>query len=107
MKVVKILLFLIIVITSKLSFAGAYCTDEKITSLTMSGDSVYFTTDKSCSQWCKINPDWSEAAINRAYSMLMTAQSSDKGVRFYWNEHSVSCESVLPVYAMPGILSIL
>jgi hypothetical protein len=47
-KLVFLSLFICSVLVSTASLvAGAYCNNEKITSLTMTGDSIFFTTDKS------------------------------------------------------------
>lgn len=63
-------------------WAGAYCYDEKLTSVIIASEGVYFTTDKSCPNWCRVNESWSEDAINRSYSMLLSAQAQIEGCPF-------------------------
>lgn len=88
-------------------WAGAYCYDEKLTSVIVNSGGIYFTTDKSCPNWCEINSSWSAEVINRSYSMLLSAQAQNRVVRFYWEEHATTCAGAVPVYANPTSLSIL
>ncbi len=102
-RIILLISTILLCIGSQNSFSAAYCNDEKITSLTVSGDKVYFATDKSCSSWCQLDTNWSTEAINRAYSMMLAAKTTGKGLRFNWAEHNSPCENQLPAYASPRI----
>lgn len=93
-------------VISSTASAGAYCNNEKLTSIIVQGEQVYFTTDKSCPNWCQLDPTWSIDAFNRTYSMLLSAQAQKKEVRIYWREHSVACEGPVPTYSKPQNISI-
>ncbi len=73
------------------SHAGDYCWNEKITQLILTGDDIFFTSEKSCLSWCRVNPAWSADAKNRAYATLLTARSTDRRVGFYFDSATVSC----------------
>jgi hypothetical protein len=80
-----------------------YCYSEKITALITDGSYVQFTTDKSCSSWCRINTGWSQAATDRAYSQLALAIGAGKLVTFFWTGTATGCPTV-PVYTAPELL---
>ncbi len=80
-----------------------YCYNEKITGIITDGNYVQFTTDKSCSSWCRVNAGWSQAATDRAYSQLALAMGTGKLVTFYWTGTGSGCPTV-PVYTAPEIL---
>jgi len=99
----------ILVFTSAVSTIGAageYCWNEKVQYVILNGDSVYFTTDRSCPNWCTLHPAWSADQRKQAYAMLMTAKTTERALTLYWNEHSTSCGGVVPVGAYPTIMFI-
>lgn len=100
MKAAALLGFMIMAATS--SQAGEYCWNESIQLLIMQGDDIYFTTDKTCPNWCTLHPEWSQEARKRAYATLLTAKTTGTPVTFFWHQHSTACESPLPVHSYPG-----
>ena len=83
--------------------AGAYCT-EHVTQVIISGDSIYFTTDKSCPTWCSVDSTWSVNAQNRAYAALLTAQATQNAATFYWNDQASACSSTEATYSVPTVV---
>jgi len=81
---------------------GVYC-QENVTSLVQFSDGfVYFTTDKTCPNWCKI--DWTVSdAVKRAFATLLTARVSGKPVISYWPNLN-SCGEINAVYAIPVLV---
>lgn len=84
--------------------AGAYCPQERLTSLIVQGDVIFFTTDKSCPGWCQVDQSWSVEGKKRAYATLLAAKISDRTVSFYWNELTSNCSGAVPTNAAPGLL---
>ena len=84
-----------------LASAGAYCYGEHITQVVLIQESIYFTTDVSCPNWCEVSPAWSATQQNRAYAGLLAAKLSGSGVSFYWNEQTTSCSPVEPANSVP------
>lgn len=82
--------------------ADSYCS-ENVTGVIVLGDSLYFTTDKSCPNWCQINPNWDATAINRAMSAMMAAKTAGNTVEFEWPGTNTAC-SVEPTYSNPGVV---
>ncbi len=87
----KTLYVLSLVAFSSFAGAGEYCWSEGVAAVVVQGDEIYFTTNKSCPGWCRVNPNWSVEAKKRAYAMLLTAKATDKPLSFYLNEHATSC----------------
>lgn len=75
-----------------------YCFSEKIGQLVLVGDNVYFTTNKTCASWCQVPANWSADARNRAYSLLLTAKTTNMLVSFNWPTASGAC-AALPTYS--------
>ena len=89
--------------SAPLARADIYC-NETVTSVIMTGDTVYFTTNESCRAWCEINPSWDAVATDRAMGILMTARTIPSAtVEFAWSQIS-SCGTAVPTYASPDIL---
>src|SRR5438132_1056410 len=63
-----------------LASAGAYCYGEHITQVVLIQESIYFTTDVSCPNWCEVSPAWSATQQNRAYAGLLAAKLSGNSV---------------------------
>ena len=95
--------FLVLVsVVSAPAFSGEYCWSETITLVIVHEDgNVYFTTNKSCPGWCRINPAWSGDRRKEAYAMLVAARVSGNPMSFFWNEHSTSCGGAVPGSAWP------
>ncbi|KRA64070.1 hypothetical protein ASD79_21135 [Caulobacter sp. Root655] len=76
-----------------------FCYGEKVGKVIVSGEYIYFTTNKTCTAWCQIPASWSSEAKNRAYSMLLTARSTNTLVNFSWPAASSAC-TALPAFAL-------
>jgi hypothetical protein len=74
--------------------AGEYCTQEKITQIITGSGMVFFTTDKSCPNWCQLPTAWSTDSINRSYSLMLSAFMSNRKVAFYWPTAATACQVV-------------
>lgn len=78
--------------------------EEVVNQVTVhSNGHVYFTTNVSCqAQWCELNfPDANQ--VNRGYSMLLTAKTSNKTIIFNWPSIA-SCGTQLPAYSSPDYM---
>lgn len=81
--------------------ADSYCS-ETITQIIIKNDAVYFTTNKSCPNWCELNPSWDATTINRALSVMIAAKTSGSSVTFEWPDQSGPCSNVEQTYSAPG-----
>jgi hypothetical protein len=81
--------------------AGAYCYGETVTAVIMQGDTIYFSTDKSCPGWCAIGSGWSATAQARAFAMLVSAKTTGQTMAFYWTDQTSSCSSVEATSSSP------
>lgn len=95
----KISLACSLFILSTPAYAASYCGDQKVSSVILSESGIFFTTDKSCPNWCTINQTLSDYQKDRMYSMLLTSASTGRHLIFYFEE-ATACEAV-PVYAHP------
>lgn len=102
----RVLILIAFVFVSPLAFSGEYCWNDKVKQLVLKGESVYFTTEKSCHGWCKLDPNWSEERKNQAYSMLLAAKVSDLKVTFFWPAHDKGspCQNVVETYSSPTVV---
>jgi hypothetical protein len=80
---------------------AAFCFNESISYVIVSGDDIYFTTDKSCPDWCKVNASWSADAKKRAYAALLAAKMADRTISFAFSELTSTCAGPVPTYASP------
>lgn len=81
--------------------ADSYCS-ENVTQIIVKGDGVYFTSSKSCPNWCELNPSWDATAINRALSVMIAAKTAGTSVTFEWPDQSGPCSNVEQTYSAPG-----
>ena len=95
----KALLSAVMAISCVSNARAEYCNGQKITAVILTDDNVYFTTDKSCPNWCRISPGLAENQRDRMYSMLLTAASVNRRLSFYFAE-AQGCEAV-PTYSTP------
>lgn len=82
------------------TYAAIYCV-ENVTRVIVHGNgNVYFQTDKTCSGgWCQL--DWAESErINRAYSLLLAARTTNTELIFNWQLEN--CGQVNETYSSPG-----
>ncbi|AJP70589.1 hypothetical protein TS85_00205 [Sphingomonas hengshuiensis] len=89
-----------LLLTTSGAQAGAYCEQTIKLAIVNNAGGIYFTTDKSCLNWCQINPDISQAQQDRMYSMLLTSASNCRKVTIYFDS-ATGCEA-LPVYSQPS-----
>jgi hypothetical protein len=76
-----------------------YCSGQKVTALILNDTSIYFTTDKSCPNWCRVAPGLAEKQQDRMYSMMLTAVSTGRTLTFFFTE-AQACEAV-PTLSSP------
>lgn len=107
---VKKLTLLVLVLVSPFwssgSAAGEYCWNESIQFVILQGGYIYFTTNKSCPSWCRVDEAWSAEQQRQAYAMLLTAKAQDRPLTFYWAEHSAPCAGPVPPNSKPGTILI-
>ena len=92
--------FLILIGSPMMASAGVHCAEKIKSAILHQNGNVYFTSTKTCPNWCQIK--WvGEGDKDRAFSTLLAARTADREVTFYWPELS-SCSSVNPTYQSPG-----
>jgi hypothetical protein len=79
------------------AFAGAYCYAETINYLIVNGTQIFFTSNKSCPNWCEVGPGWTDAAKNRAYATMLASKHAGTTVTLYFNELTATCSGPVPV----------
>jgi hypothetical protein len=92
---------------SSLANAGEYCWNETVQYVILNGGDIYFTTNKSCPSWCKVDPAWTEEQRKRAYAMLLSAKLAEKPLTLYWTEHATSCAGAVPAYSIPIVVLLM
>jgi hypothetical protein len=85
--------------------AGAYCYGEIVTGVFMQGGSVYFTTSKSCPNWCLVGSAWNATEQSQAFAMLVASKTTGETMTFYWNEQTSECSPAEPVSASPTLIA--
>ena len=77
---------------------AATCPEMVVNVISHSSGYVYFTTNKTCANWCMIagKPEY----ITQTYAMLLLAQSKKRGVEIAWLNLD-SCEQQNQLYAVP------
>ncbi|HSI50820.1 MAG TPA: hypothetical protein VLA61_21345 [Ideonella sp.] len=84
------------------SIAGEYCWNENLALVITQGENIYFTTDKSCPNWCQVDPALSSDAKKRIFATLLTAKAMGRGVAMYWNEAPAGSQcAAVPAYSKP------
>jgi len=88
------------------AYAGEYCWNDKVVRVILKNDGIYFTSQKSCLNWCKVNPNWSAERKDQALSMLLLAKTSNANIAFFWAEHDAGspCQDRLPAFANPVLI---
>ncbi len=90
MKIIKSIIIITGFLFIKNSFAAIDCKEDITNIIIHKNGIVYFKTDQTCSTgsvWCQIGFA-DPKQIDRAYSMLLTAQTSKKQVTFVWPDLS-------------------
>lgn len=91
------------VLSAPLAHAEVYC-NETVTSVIVAGDTVYFTTNETCPNWCEVNTSWDATATGRAMALLTTARTSPSlTIEFAWSQIS-SCGTAAPTYSSPDFV---
>ncbi len=63
---------------------------------------IYFTTDKTCPNWCQVN--WGSSAANKnAFAMLLAAKTSARQITFDW-PYLASCTEINTGGASPDYM---
>ena len=95
----KKFLTLAALLLSTASHAGVHCTEAVKTVVLHQNGNVYFTSSKTCPNWCQIK--WAgEGDKDRALSQLLVARTTEKPLTFYWRELN-NCETINPTYSSP------
>lgn len=81
---------------------AGYCYGQKVTAVILNDDSIFFTTDKSCPNWCRVAAGLAESQKDRMYSMLLTAAATNRLLTLNFTE-AQACE-VVPTYAAPAAI---
>lgn len=81
--------------------ADAYCS-ETVTLIIVKAGAVYFTTSKSCQNWCELNPAWDANTINRSVALMIAAKTTGSPMMFEWPDQSSSCSNTEQTYSEPG-----
>ena len=77
------LMTLLIVFSATEAYA-VKCTEKVTNVISHSNGGVYFQTDSTCEGWCQLV--WgSNENINRGYSLLLTAKTTNSNVVFHWS----------------------
>lgn len=85
--------------------AGKYCTETVTSLVTHKNGSVYFKTNKTCTNGlCKVNWDNSDN-LNRAYSSMLAARVGGNELTFYWPNIS-DCTEESETYSSPDSISL-
>lgn len=102
----RYLIFVVFSLFASVVSAGEYCWSDKVTMVIVKNGAIYFTSQKSCPNWCQVDPAWSVEGRNMAYSQLLTAKTTGGNITFYWNEHEAGrpCQDKLPTYSKPSVL---
>jgi hypothetical protein len=100
-------LFAALLLTAPTVAHAEYCFNEKVTSLVVQGNSVWFTTNKSCPSWCGLSTGLSTDAYNRYYSLLLTSLTTGKLITTYWSQTAAGSNCpALPAYSLPDVIVI-
>lgn len=83
------------------AWGDAYC-NESVTQLIVKNGTVYFTTSKSCPNWCELNTTWAAASISQATSILLSARVTGQDVTFDWSDQTSACSNTEATYSEPG-----
>lgn len=86
---------------SSSAWADAYC-NETVTQLIIKNGAVYFTTSKSCPNWCALNTTWAASSISQAVALLTTARVTNQTITFEWSDQTSACSNTEVTYSNPG-----
>ena len=108
MKIKVISVLILFLSFNQYIFAGEYCWNDKVLMVIVQGEKIFFTSEKSCNNWCEISDTWSAEAKNRAFTQLITAKATESNITFFWSEHDSGkpCQSFLPTYSKPGVIAL-
>ena len=95
---------LVMVLSAVSPWASAVsCTETIVAIVLHTNGNLYFTTSQTCTTgWCQIAFSTADE-INKAYAMLLTAQTLNKPVTFGWDNIS-SCATPNALYASPSVM---
>jgi len=75
------------------------CTESVTQVIAHSSGNIYFTTDKTCANWCQLNYS-SADAVRRVYALLLAANAEQKNVSINWTAIT-DCSQKNATYAAP------
>lgn len=87
---------------SPVTHAATHCTEAVTRAILHANGGIYFTSDKTCPNWCQVN--WGTGEKNKnGYAMLLAAQTSARTITFYWT-NIAACNEVNATYASPDYM---
>lgn len=93
-KKVKLIIFFVLCILCVPAYSDFISCKEKVTNIHIhSNGNIYFNTEGVCAKkWCLL--DWknseNETQLNRAYSALLAARTTDRAITFHWPKESLA-----------------
>ena len=92
----------LMIIFPSIASAGVDCSERVNHAILHQNGNVYFTTDKTCPNWCQIK--WTnDGDKDRAYSTLLAARVTQKNMTFYWASLN-SCDDKNATYTSPSYM---
>lgn len=61
-----------------------YCKAKPTSVIVHDSQAIYFTAENVCQDWCQLNPEWSDANKDRAFSLLTTAIVQNRSLVFFF-----------------------
>ena len=96
-----------ILLSAPVAARAEYCFNERITSVITQDGAVWFTTDKSCPNWCGLKSALSTDERSRQYSLLLTALTTERLVSFYWSQSASGSNCpVIPTLGAPDLMAL-
>jgi redox-sensitive bicupin YhaK (pirin superfamily) len=99
---VPLLIAALLIALSPIAKAATHCTETITRAILHLNGNIYFTSDKTCPNWCQVNWGTSEKNKN-AFAMLLAAQTAARSITFYWPSVS-ECTEVNATYASPDYM---
>lgn len=95
-----------LILSQNNAYAEATCTEKVLNVTIHNNGSIYFMTDKTCSQaWCQLNWVWDAKLMDRGYAALLTAKSTGSDVVINWTSIN-NCTTQNPGNASPTYFQI-
>lgn len=92
--------FAVALVFSSSSAFAITCSETVKSVIVHQNGNVYFTTDKTCPNWCGLV--WTSAdSVSRAYALMLSTSAVPRKLVFAWTTIS-SCSEVNELYAVPS-----